>query len=225
MPAKDCPHARRGDPNSHRDQLSLDPPIAPGGVFSCQTKDQRDRVRWNRRSSTPSVRVGPFPSHQFSMPAQQGLRLDKNSSPASNRQKPAQTCEHCSIRWLQCRTRHLSAQDGDLVAEHDDLDGQVLLLTTRETDQLKNAEEGNEEERECHAPSSSTESCKRKSRSTFRMTFSAPTRTVLEASLEDVLRPPSDVSRHHGDGSRYGGSWVSDPCLTRGPTYRYSCNC
>jgi hypothetical protein len=44
---------------------------------------------------------------------------------------------------LQSRTRHLSAQDGDLVTEHDDLDGQILLLTTRETDQLKSANEGN----------------------------------------------------------------------------------
>ena len=30
-----------------------------------------------------------------------------------------------------------------IIAEHDDLDGQVLLLTTREADQLKNADEGN----------------------------------------------------------------------------------
>jgi hypothetical protein len=28
------------------------------------------------------------------------------------------------------RTRHLSAQDSNLVAEHDDLDGQVLLPGT-----------------------------------------------------------------------------------------------
>src|ERR1035437_2213740 len=42
MPAKDCPHARRGEQNSHRGQLPLDPPIAPGRVLSCQTKDQRD---------------------------------------------------------------------------------------------------------------------------------------------------------------------------------------
>jgi hypothetical protein len=79
----------------------------------------------------------------------------------------------------------------------DPRDGKVLLLTTRETDQLKNADEGDEEEEgECHAPSLSTESCIRKSRSTVRITLSAPTPTVLEARLEDVLRPPSDVSRH-----------------------------
>jgi hypothetical protein len=77
------------------------------------------------------------------MPAQQGLRLDKEAASASSRKKPGQSSEHCSIRWLQGRTRHLSAQDCELVTEHDDLDGQVLLLTTREADQLKNADEGN----------------------------------------------------------------------------------
>ena len=64
------------------------------------------------------------------MPSQQGLRLDEEASSASSRQKPAQSSENCSIRWLQGRTRHLSAQDGDLVAEYDDLNGQVLLVTT-----------------------------------------------------------------------------------------------
>jgi hypothetical protein len=89
------------------------------------------------------------------MPSQQGLRLNEESSPASSRQKPTQSSEHCSIRWLQGRARYLSAQNGDLMAEHDDLDGQVQSLTTRETDQLKNADEGNVEEGERHAPSSS----------------------------------------------------------------------
>jgi hypothetical protein len=48
------------------------------------------------------------------------------------------------------------------------------LLATRETDQLKNADKGYVEEGNCHAPSSSPESSRRKSRSTVRMTFSAP---------------------------------------------------
>jgi hypothetical protein len=109
------------------------------------------------------------------MPAQQSLRLDEEASPASNRQKPAQSSEHCPIRWLQGRTGHLPTQDGDLVAEHDDLDGQVLVSIARETDQLKYADESNVEEGERHAPSSSPGSRQRKSRLKVRMTFSAPT--------------------------------------------------
>jgi hypothetical protein len=127
------------------------------------------------RSSWPSMRIGPLPSHQNSMPSQQGLRLAKEASPAGSRQKPAQTSEYHSICRKQCRTGHLSSQDSNLVAEHDDLDGQVLLPTPGEPDQLEQTDEGDVEEGECHAPSSSTESCRRKSRSTGRMTFSAPT--------------------------------------------------
>jgi len=76
------------------------------------------------------------------MPSKQGLWLDEESSSPSGRNKPEQSSEHCSIRWLQGRTRHLSAQDGDLLAEHDDLDGQFFLSIATETNQLKNANEG-----------------------------------------------------------------------------------
>jgi hypothetical protein len=75
------------------------------------------------------------------MPAQQGLGLDKEAPSASGRQEPDQSSEDCSIRRSQGRTRHLSAQDDNFVAEHHNLDGQVLLITTREADQLKNADE------------------------------------------------------------------------------------
>jgi hypothetical protein len=92
------------------------------------------------------------------MPPQQGLWLDKEASSASSRQKAAQSSENCSIRRLQGWTRHLSTQDGDLMAEHHDFNGQILGLTSRQTDQLKDADEGYVEEGECHAPSSLSES-------------------------------------------------------------------
>jgi len=144
-----------GKPNAHRGQLPLNPSVAPGRILLCQAKDQRDRACWNAGSSLPSVRVGPLPSHQRAVPAQQGLGPDEEASLASSRQKPTQSSEYRSIRWSQGRTGHLAAQDGDLVAKDDDLDGQVLLLTPRETYQLEHADEGKVEEGERHAPSSS----------------------------------------------------------------------
>jgi hypothetical protein len=192
MPAEDCPHARRSEPNAHRGQLPVDSAIYPGRVLSRHTKDQRDRPRWNRRSSRPPVRVGPLPSHEFSMPTKESLRLDKEATPASNRQQPAQSSKHRPIRWLQGRTGHLPAQDGNLVAEHDDLDGQLFLSIARETDQLKYADEGNVEEGERHAPSSSPGSRQRKSRSTIRMTFSTPTRLDIHAHNVRVNGPAAN---------------------------------
>jgi hypothetical protein len=70
---------------------------------------------------------------------------------------------------------HLPAQDGNLVAAHDDLDRQVLFSITGETGQLPETDEAVVEERERAAPSSSSVSRQRKSRSLVPMTFSAPT--------------------------------------------------
>jgi hypothetical protein len=130
------------------------------------------------------------------MPAQQGLRLDEESTPASNRQKSAQSGEHCPIRWLQGRTGHLPTQDGNLVAEHDDLDGQLFLSIARETDQLKHADESNVEEGRAPRSIFSPGSRQRKSRSTVRMTFSAPTRLNSIASVFS-RSPRGDLSLTH----------------------------
>ena len=124
MAMQDYPHARGREPDSHCGQLPVDPPIAPGRMLIRQAKDQRDRASRKARSSRPSMSVGPLLSHQIPMPTQQRLGLDKEPSSANSRQKPAQSSEYCSIRWLQGRTHHLSAQDSHLVAEHDDLNCQ-----------------------------------------------------------------------------------------------------
>ena len=99
------------------------------------------------------------------MPSQQGLGPDKEPPSASRRQEPAQSSEDGSVRGPQCRTRHLSSQDRNLVAKHDDFDGEVLLFTPREPNQLERTDESDVEERECHAPSSSSVSRQQKSRS------------------------------------------------------------
>jgi hypothetical protein len=130
-----------------------------------KAKDHRDRAHWDRRSSKPAVRVGPLPSHQISMPSQQSLGLDKEPSSASRRQDPAQSSEDGSVHGPQCRTRHLSSQDRNLVAKRDDFDGEVLLLTAREPNQLERTDESDVEEGECHAPSSSSVSRQQESRS------------------------------------------------------------
>jgi hypothetical protein len=43
--------------------------------------------------------------------------------------QPAQPRQNRSVRWPQGGTSDLTAQDGNLVPEHDDLDDQVLLPT------------------------------------------------------------------------------------------------
>jgi hypothetical protein len=167
--------------------------IPPGRILVRLSDNERDRSRRQSRSPNSSVRVRPLPSHQISVPSKQGLGLDGESSSASGQKKPGQSSEHCSIRWLQGRTRHLFAQDDNLVTKHDDFDSQVLLTSPRKADQLEEADKGGVQEGECHGPSSQLVSWLRNSRSTIRMTFSAPTGHCL---LHETWRsgPRSHVS-------------------------------
>jgi len=56
------------------------------------------------------------------MPAQQGLGLDEEAPSLKRRKKSVQPGEHGPVSRPKCRARHLAAQDGNLVAEHDELD-------------------------------------------------------------------------------------------------------
>jgi hypothetical protein len=63
------------------------------------------------------------------VPSQEGLGPDEETSSAGHREQPAQARYDRSVRWSQRGTSDLAAQDSNLVAEHDDLDDQVLLPT------------------------------------------------------------------------------------------------
>jgi hypothetical protein len=80
----------------------------------------------------------------------------------------------------------LAAQDSDLVAQHDDLDDQVLLPTASEPEQLKEPNEANVEERERHARSSALLSHHESPGLRACMTFSAPTGAVAGETRKPV---------------------------------------
>src|ERR1019366_5468125 len=90
MTAKDVPHTRGRDLDAHPGQLSLDAPVAPHRVLPGQAKYDRDGARRYRWSPRPSARVRPSPSHQVSVPSQERLRPDKQTTSASLGKEPAQ---------------------------------------------------------------------------------------------------------------------------------------
>jgi hypothetical protein len=67
------------------------------------------------------------PSHQFTVPSHKGLGADEETSPPSSRQEPAQPRRDRAVRWPQRGPSDLAAQDCDLMAEHDHLDGQFFF--------------------------------------------------------------------------------------------------
>ncbi len=64
--------------------------------------------------------------------------------------QPAEAGKERSIRWSQSRADHLPTKDGDLVPEHDDLDGQISAATPAQAQQLKDPDEGEIEKRQSH---------------------------------------------------------------------------
>ena len=99
----------------------MDPPVAPGGVLPRQSQDDLDGSGGNARSPR-AVGIGPATAHQVPVPAKEGVGLDEESSDVPPVKEPAQAGEQRSIGRLEHRAGHLATQDGDFVAQHDDLD-------------------------------------------------------------------------------------------------------
>jgi hypothetical protein len=76
----------------------------------------------------------------------------RRSSGPRCRVAPNQPREQCSIARLQERAGYLAAQHGHLVAKHDDLDGEVVLLGTSQPEELEQPHERHVEEGEGHGP-------------------------------------------------------------------------
>ena len=63
------------------------------------------------------------------MPTEQGLGLDKEPMKLRPGNHPAEAGKERSIRWTQRRADHLPSENGNLVPERDDLDGEIAGVT------------------------------------------------------------------------------------------------
>jgi hypothetical protein len=152
--------ARRSQRDAHRGQLTVDPAITPGSVLPRQVEDDGDGADGNARSPR-AVGIGPPTPDQVSVPTEQRLGLDEEPSPMPAVKKPAQSGEQRPIWWSKCRADDLATQNGQLVAEHDDLDCQFVTVTPQEPDQLEDPDERQVEEGQRHGPASSLYSHRR----------------------------------------------------------------
>ena len=110
------------------------------------------------------------------MPTQQGCRLDEEAPETLAGEQPRQPRQHRSICRLQCRSVDLALEDRHLVAQHDDLDGEIRVTATDESDQLEDAAERPVEEREGHCRMlAAWESGRQSPVHSPWMAFSAPT--------------------------------------------------
>src|ERR1039458_9772897 len=130
---QDGPDARRGKDDAHRGQLALDAAIAPGRVLPGQSENHRHRSGWDTRPPR-TVGLSPLAADQVPVPAEQGLGLHEESTSTSSVHESTQSGDQRSIRWTEYWASDLATKNGDLVTEHDDLDGQIVAVTVTQTD-------------------------------------------------------------------------------------------
>lgn len=78
--------------------------------------------------------------------------MDEESTQEVSGPLATEESEDGPIGRTMFRSRHLTPKHSHLMAEHDDLDRQIGVDTSRESEELKRAYEGDLEERESHGP-------------------------------------------------------------------------
>jgi hypothetical protein len=129
----------RRDPYAEAQQLALDALVAPDGVLLGQPDDQALDVLVQWWPAGLAVRGGPGVGDQPPMPAQQRLGLDEEARPAGSRQDAADRSEQRPVGGLQPGSWGLAAEDGELVAQHQDLEVLGSVTAGEQHEQLDGA--------------------------------------------------------------------------------------
>jgi hypothetical protein len=102
------------------DELTLDPAMSPARIVSRQPHDEIPHLGADPRTTRP-VRIRPVPLDQTAMPSQQRGRGDDPVLTEVTGQQPGQRGQHRPVRPRGPWATGLSAQHGDLVAQHQQL--------------------------------------------------------------------------------------------------------
>ena len=112
---------RRRDAHAKVEQFALDALVAPARVLPGQADDQLLHLLVQWRPAGLAIRVGPGAGYQPPVPAQQRLGLDQEARPAGAGQHAADCGEQRPVGGFEPGPRDLAAQDGELVAQDQDL--------------------------------------------------------------------------------------------------------
>jgi hypothetical protein len=156
VPTKDCPNAGGSEDDTHS---AHSPGILRWPQVGFSRASRRTIATVPAGMLRRSGRCGrvPFLTNQVPIPAQQGVGFHEEPPPATTTEEPTQFREQRSIRWSRSRSGHVAAEDGNLVAEHDDLNCQITTVTPTQAEQLEDSDAGEVQKRQCHGPGSSPE--------------------------------------------------------------------
>src|SRR5262245_48192414 len=96
-------------------------------VLVGKSQNDRPQRRLEWRPTWCHMRVRPMAGDQLAVPTLQRVRLHWKPRPGRSGQRAAQRSQQCTIRPGQLRPRGVSAQDGELMAQDEDLE---LLRTS-----------------------------------------------------------------------------------------------
>jgi hypothetical protein len=120
---ENLPHRRRRDLVPQSCQLTVDAPVTPARVVPRHLQHQRPYRSRSPRSPGRAAGIGPAPSDQTGMPAQQGLRGNDEPQLAEMAagKQPGQGGQYRSIGPGQPRVLDLTLEHRDLVTQDQDL--------------------------------------------------------------------------------------------------------
>jgi len=120
--------------------------------------------------------IRPALGDEVPVPAQRSFWSDEEAPESTTRELSCESRQHRPVRRLERRSVDLASEDCHLVAQHDDLDGEIGVTSANESDELEGAAERQVEVREGHCWMLAALGSRRQSAGRRPwMTFSAPT--------------------------------------------------
>ena len=113
--------------------------MTPARVLAREAQDQGDTLRVERRPSGSSSRVGPAALDDHAMPTHERCRGYREGRPALARKGATQRCEQRTIGSSIPRRLRLTAQDTELVAQHEDLELLAIGRAAEQDQELEDA--------------------------------------------------------------------------------------
>ena len=127
--------------------------VPPGGVLPCQSQDQVPDFLTDRRAAG-LARVRPLALNQAAVPGQQRTRRDQAMAAQPGGQQPGQCGQDRPVGPVEPRPGDLAAQDGEFMAEDQDLGILRRLAAAEQLQPAKDLGDGEVQESDRHRPRS-----------------------------------------------------------------------
>src|SRR6266536_837485 len=185
-PSKKTADACRRHPEAELAQLAAEPPVAPARILAREPQHQLLDLCRQRRSSAPSRRLPPLPTHKRSMPTQQRPRSNQACIACATRQVTGSCREQGPISRPELRPRDLAAEKLELVAQHEQLDVLYMQVAAATDKRTKQGPESEVEKGENHVLDPPSPRAKESRHQYWRPSRNSPTPNARGAAAVHV---------------------------------------